>query len=428
MSANKYKIGVVGLWHLGEIYASGLAQLGHIVIGIDENKEVVEDLSKAVPPLAEPELENLLHANIEAGRLSFTDDMKCVKDCNVLWIAFDTPVNEKDEVDMSGIYSAVKKITPHLQHDVLIVVSSQLPAGSSKKIKEIISKLRSDLRFDYVYTPENLRLGEAVKCFAEPGRIVVGADSQSAKDKLKDIFSGMKTEFLCMSVASAEMTKHALNAFLATSLSFIYDISDVCEAVGADVTEVASALRADSRIGKPAYLDSSVGFSGGTLGRDLKALIKIAKNNSLPLPVISSVFKKNEKRLDKVTMILKKEMKKIKGGKVALFGLTYKAGTSTLRRSQALMVAQKLKKVGIKLRLHDPEAKRVDIENDPYKAAQGVGSIVLLTPWPQFKKLDFKKLKEVMTEPFIFFDSRNFLKDQEGDINSVGLKYKGIGR
>jgi len=288
--------------------------------------------------------------------------------------------------------------------------------------------LRPDLHFDYAYTPENLRLGEAVKCFFNPGRIVIGADNENTIKKLKDIFSGIKTDFLCMSVASAEMTKHALNAFLATSLSFIYDISDVCEAVGADVTEVAAALRSDSRIGTQAYLDSSVGFSGGTLGRDLKALMTIAKDNALTLPVISNVFLKNKKRLDIVVTLLKKEIKKIKGSKVALFGLTYKAGTSTLRRSQALMVAEKLENIGVKLSLHDPSAKRDDIESDPYKAAQGAAAIVLLTPCPEFKNLDFKKLKDVMTEPFIFFDSRNFLMDYEKVISFSGLKYKGIGR
>jgi len=299
----KYKIGVLGLWHLGEIFSSGLAHLGHKVVGIGDDIKVIQDLSQCLPPLPEPGLEDLLRSNIEAGRLSFTDNVKEIRDCNVLWVAFDTPVNEKDVADMKVIYGALKKVLPYLQEGVLIAVSSQLPAGSSKKIKEIISELRPSLHFDYVYTPENLCLGKAVECFFNPDRIVIGADSEKAAEKIRDIFLGIETDFLCMSVASAEMSKHALNAFLATSLSFIYDISDICEIVGADITEVSAALRSDSRIGRQAYLDSSIGFSGGTLGRDLKALMAVAKDNSLTLPVISSVFEKNVKRVESCRFI-----------------------------------------------------------------------------------------------------------------------------
>lgn len=424
----KYKIGLLGLWHLGEIFSAGLAELGHAVIGIGEDAEVVENLSKSIPPLSEPELAELIEKNINENRLSFTMDIERIKECNVLWVAYDTPVKENDEVDMSVIYNAFRNVAEHLQEGVFIVVTSQLPAGSSKKIKEIISELRPGLNFEYAYTPENLQLGRAVSCFFNPDRIVVGADSTEAQDKLKDIFTGLKTNFLCMSVASAEMAKHALNAFLATSLSFIYDISDVCESVGADVTEVSAALRSDPRIGEKAYLDSSIGFSGGTLGRDLKALISIAKNNSFELPVISNVFEKNKKRLHMVAEHLGKELGGIKDKTIALFGLTYKAGTSTLRRSQALMVAKELSGAGANLRLHDPEAKRDDIIKDPYIAAKGADAIVFLTPWPEFEQLDFEKLKSIMNDPAVCFDSRNFFKDKEDEIRSVGFQYIGVGR
>ncbi|MEK7654172.1 MAG: nucleotide sugar dehydrogenase [Patescibacteria group bacterium] len=426
--ASNYKIAVVGLWHLGEIYSSGLASLGHQVIGISEDALVIENLSKNIPPLAEPRLEDLIKSDVAAGRLSFSGDFSKVKDCNVLWLTFDTPVDDQDKVDLSVIYDALEKSLPHLQNNSLIVITSQIPVGTSRKICDLISKKNPALKFDYVYTPENLRLGEAVKCFLEPGRIVVGADTDQAFSKISEIFSPLKTEILKMSVASAEMAKHALNAFLATSLSFINDVADVCEAVGADVSDVARALRSDPRIGQRGYVDASLGFSGGTLGRDLRALEEIARDKDLDLPVITNVYFKNKNRLQKVLQKLNGELGSLAGKTIALFGITYKAGTSTLRRSQALEVAALLTTAGAKVKMHDPSAEREDISKDPYSAADGAAAIVLMTPWPEFKNLDFKKLRERMQAPAVFYDTRNLLKDLSSAIEGSGLKYIGLGR
>ncbi len=423
-----YKIAVVGLWHLGEIFSSGLASLGHKVVGISEDYSVIENLSKNIPPLAEPQLEDLIKSDVAAGRLSFTSDFGKVKDCNVLWLTFDTPVDDQDNVDLSVIYDALEKSLPHLQNNSLVVITSQIPVGTSKKICDLISKKRPGLEFDYVYTPENLRLGEAVKCFLEPGRIVLGADTDGAFSKISEIFAPLKAEMLRMSVASAEMAKHALNAFLATSLSFINDIADVCEVVGADVSDVARALRSDSRIGQKGYVDASLGFSGGTLGRDLRALEEIAKDNDLALPVITNVYNKNKTRLQKVLRKLENKLGSLSGKTIALFGVTYKAGTSTLRRSQALEVAALLATAGAAVKLHDPAAEREDISRDPYATAQGASAIVLMTPWPEFKNLDFKKIKERMRGPAVFYDTRNLLKDLSGVIGTAGIEYIGLGR
>lgn len=426
--ASEYKIAVVGLWHLGEIYSSGLASLGHQVIGISDDASVIENLSKNIPPLAEPRLEDLIRSDIAAGRLSFTTDFSKVKDCNVLWLTFDTPVDDQDNVDLSVIYDALEKSLPHLQNNSLVVITSQIPVGTSKKICDLISKKNPGMEFDYVYTPENLRLGEAVKCFLEPGRVVVGADTDKAFSKISEIFAPLKTEILRMSVASAEMAKHALNAFLATSLSFINDIADVCEAVGADVSDVARALRSDPRVGQKGYVDASLGFSGGTLGRDLRALEEIARDKGLDLPVITNVYFKNKNRLQKVLQKLNSELGSLSGKTIALFGITYKAGTSTLRRSQALEVAALLNSAGAKVKMHDPAAEREDISKDPYSAAEGASAVVLMTPWPDFKNLDFKKLREQMNDPAVFYDTRNLLKDLSSAIGEAGIKYIGLGR
>ncbi len=423
-----YKIAVVGLWHLGETYSSGLAKLGHRVFGITDDRASADNFMKFQPPLAEPGLEELLRENIAAGRLSYSPDYSVVSGANVFWVTFDTPVDDNDDVDLSVVFNAFERAIPFFQNDVLVVVTSQLPVGNSQKIRELISAKRPDLKFGYVYTPENLRLGEALKCFSEPGRIVAGVDSPDSLTKIKEIFSPLKAEILTMSPASAEMAKHALNGFLATSLSFINDIADVCEKAGADVLDVIKALKSDPRIGPKAYLDASLGFSGGTLGRDLKALGHFAKSTGINLPVIENVYSKNRTRKNWVVEKLTSELGDLRGVKVAILGLTYKAGTSTLRRSQALEVAADLKKAGAILSLQDPKAEREDILRDPYQAAKGAAVVVLMTPWPDYKDLDLKKLKEASAEKAVFLDTRNFLYQKEDEIIKAGFKYQGIGR
>lgn len=428
ISSTPYKIAVVGLWHLGEVYSVGLAELGHKVVGISDDKVVIENLFRNIPPLAEPKLVDLLKSNQAQGRLFYTTDFSLIKDCNIVWLTLDTPVDGRDNIDSTIVYDTLKKSLPFLRNGVLVVVSSQVPVGSSDKIKKLIYNHRPHLRFDYVYAPENLRLGEAVKCFLNPDRIVVGAESKLGFSKIAAIFSGLETEIIRMSPASAEMTKHALNAFLATSLSFTYDIADICEKVGADITDVMKALRLDGRIGSRAYLDASLGFSGGTLGRDLKILLSAAVNNAVTLPIIKSVIIKNQNRKNLAVSILAEKLGDLRGKHIAIFGLTYKSGTSTLRRSLALDVAKGLKRKGARLHLYDPQARRHDIENDPYRAAAGVQAVVVMTPGPEFKNLDLVKLRKVMEKPALFWDTRNFFHGQEEKISLAGFTYWGIGR
>lgn len=431
-----YKIAVVGLWHLGEIYSVGLAELGHTVMGVSDDEKVVVNFSRGIPVLPEPLLEGLLRRNLRVGRLRYTSDFSGIKESNVLWITFDTPVDDNDEVDLSPIWQALEKSVPYLQKGILIIVTSQIPLGTSKKIKQFISRRRPELKFDYVYTPENLRLGEAVRCFFRPGRIVVGADSKAAFKKMKGIFSGVQAEILQMLPESAEVSKHALNALLATSISFINDIADVCERSDADVSDVVHALRSDFRIGPGIPLGAGLGFSGGTLGRDLKALLKFSKDRDLFLPVIDSVFKKNKRRRSLVLSRLRHELRDLNKKTISIFGLTYKPGTRTLRRSRALEIAADLSRSGVTLRLTDPVVlreelpviKNSDFFSDPYGAAADSNAIVLITPWPEFRKLDFKKLFAQVRPRGLFYDTSNFLADKAREIESYGIKYIGVGR
>ncbi|MEK9180245.1 MAG: nucleotide sugar dehydrogenase [Patescibacteria group bacterium] len=435
MTNKHFKIGVVGLWHCGEIYSAGLAELGHEVIGIDGDKNVVANFLKNIPPLPEPGLAELLKKNRDTGRLRYTTDFAEMKNCDVVWITYDTPVSDMDDADMSSIYAALEASAPHFADGVLLVVSSQVPIGTSKEFERYIRGARPGMKFDYVYTPENLRLGEAVRCFMEPGRVVIGADSDAAAKKVEEIFAPLKTATIRMSPASAEMAKHALNAYLATSVSFINDIADICEKTGADVLNVARALRSDPRIGPKAFLDAGLGFSGGTLGRDLKALGAAAKNAKIDLPVIQSVYEKNLKRKDEIVVRLVSLIGNPKNQKIAIFGLTYKPGTKTLRRSRALEIAADLSKMGAALSLYDPaveeselpKIKNASFSRDPYAAAVSAKAIVIVTPWPQFKELDFEKIVGVAPGAIVF-DTANLLAGNAEAFRSAGMRYAGVGR
>lgn len=431
-----YKIAVIGLWHLGETYSIGLAELGHQVVGIDSDKKVVSDLSAGILPLPEPGLKELLRKNLDAGRLSFTTDFSEIGNCNVLWFTFDTPVNENDEVNLDVIYNSLRKSIPYLKDGVLIVMTSQVPVGTGEDIKRVISKNKPELIFDYLYAPENLRLGDALGCFFEPPRIVIGGESEKARREISKIFSGLKTEFLNMSVPSAEVSKHALNAYLATTVSFINDVADVCEKVGADIIDVSRALRADPRVGSKAFIDAGLGFSGGTLGRDLKALLSVSEKQSLESPIIRAVLKKNFERKALVAKRLQAIKGSLAGKPLAIFGLTYKAGTRTLRRSSALEIANDLGSLGADVRLNDPQALPEEVNSlsaskffrDPYEAARDCEAIILCTPWPEFKKLDFAKLGKVAGRQPVFLDTANFLWEMEEEIKKAGFAYLGIGR
>lgn len=436
MPKSGYKIAVLGLWHLGETYAAGLAELGHKVVGFDYDSKTVSDLSRGVPPLKEPGLEDLVKKNLRARRLSFSHDIKIARNCDAIWITIDTPVDERDVSDVKPIMKMIRGVAPHMKSGVTLIVSSQIPAGTSKEIQDLVKKSQPKLKFHYVYSPENLRLGEALKCFFHPERIIVGASDQEGTVFVKKIFAKLKAEIVLMSPASAEMAKHALNAFLATSISFINDIADECEKVGADVLDVANALRSDPRIGARAALGAGMGFSGGTLGRDLVSLLRLAKRDRVSTPVIGSVFLKNASRPTMLVRRLESLLGSLKKARIAIFGLTYKPGTSTLRRSRSLEIASMLRKRGAAITLYDPHVAidgipsemKALVARDLRAAVARVRAIVFLTPWSDFKGLNFRSIAKSAGKNAIVFDATNFLHDKEDLIKMSGFRYHGVGR
>jgi UDPglucose 6-dehydrogenase len=294
---------------------------------------------------------------------------------------------------------------------------------------------KPDLQFEYGYVPENLRLGDAVRGFLEPGRVVVGADTPGALARTKALFEPLQTEIISVSVPTAEMGKHAMNAFLATCISFANDIADISEKVGADIENIVKILKSDPRVGPKAYLFAGLGFSGGTLARDLTALIRAGERAHVTLPVIQAVLEKNRARNSIVRVMLEERWGSMRGKIVAIFGVTYKAGTPTLRRSQALEVEKMLRAAGAALQLYDSLANPDEVKavtpspflRDPYEAAKGADVVLIVTPSAEFKTLDFAKLKGVMRMP-ILFDTQNVLCDKEAEIKGAGITYMSIGR
>lgn len=432
------KIAVIGLWHLGEVYSICLAKLGNKVIGIDLNKEYVEDISNGKLPLFEPDLFKLLEESKKNNKISFTTDLAIIASCSFVWVTIDTSVDKKDNAKLGIIFENIERALPFIKNNTTIVISSQIGLGASQRIIDFIKKKRPKLKFEYAYVPENLRIGESVKGFFKPTKIVIGTNSKKTFTKIRRIFRGLKTEFLYMSPSSAEMVKEATNSYLATSLAFIFDIADLCEKVGANIIDVVEALRLDHRIGKNAYLGVSVGFSGATLGRALRYLMKKSTELGIKLPVINAVWRKNFKRKRIITEKLLPLVKSFSKKRVAFYGLTYKGGVTTLRNSRALEIIKEIYNKGANIAIYDKNIKEIDLKknlikvpfeyfDNPYDAAAGCHCLVFITPSKNLLRLNFNKLKSKTRNPEVFFDTQNFFYDKKKLISNVGFKYLGLG-
>lgn len=423
---------VIGLWHLGCTAAAGLAEAGYFVTGVDFDKKIVEDLKLNKPPLFEPGLEDLIKKNQNNGRLSFTADFKsALEKKKLIVIGFDTPVDNQDRPDASVLYKACEKIARYAADDCIIIIMSQVKVGTCRDIKKFILKRNSKLKCGVVYNPENLMLGQAIKKFLEPDRVIVGLENESTRPAVEKFYQIINAPKIYMDLESAEMVKHATNSFLAMSISFINEIADICELVGADVRKVVEGLKADGRIGARAFLSPGIGYAGGTLGRDIAVLSDFGKSKKLKTDIINAVRDVNNGRQKKIVAKIKSVVGSLRHKKIAILGLTYKPGTSTLRRSMSLEIAKKLLKGGAKIKAYDPKITGsikgflgVKICPDAYGAIAGADVVLLATDWPEFKQLDFARIKKIAGKAAVV-DCKNFLPPEFAKSN--GLAYYGIG-
>jgi UDPglucose 6-dehydrogenase len=385
------KIAVAGLWHLGTVTAACMASVGHDVIGIDRDAPVVEGLRGGRLPVAEPGLAELVEEQVRAGRLRFTSDFEAAAGRELIWIAYDTPVNENDLADVEFVVEQTNALLAHASPGALVLVSSQLPVGATSRLEW--DHRHRGLRF--ACSPENLRLGKAIEAFTRPDRVVLGVRSDAERSCLAELFRPFTRNIEWMKVESAEMTKHALNAFLATSVVFINEIAELCARVGADAHEVARGLKSDSRIGPGAYLRPGAAFAGGTLARDVSFLLDAAANRGVSLPLMGGVRESNEQHKGWVQRELIGALGDVAGKTICVLGLTYKPGTNTLRRSGAIEICLWLHSRGAVVRAHDPAIsslpegleQMIELRASPAEAIEDADAALVATEWPEFRSL-----------------------------------------
>jgi UDPglucose 6-dehydrogenase len=426
------RLGVVGIWHLGSSITASWLRLGRAVTAVDFNAAVVAGLREGCAPLFEPGLDDALKGALADGRLQASDDPRTVAGCAFVFIAYDTPVRDDDTSDLAPILQAIEACGPHLDPGATVIVSAQLPVGTARRLRTRLQALAPGR--ELVYSPENLRLGEALRCYLEPGHIVIGAEDAAALDRVEALFAPMKARVFRMNLPSAEMTKHAINTFLATSVTLANQWADVCGATGADFADVAAVLRTDPRIGERAYITPGIGFSGGTLGRDLRVLEEVSRTAlGGGAPLFGEVWRYNQRRVE----VVARRAEEILGGaaeqRIALLGMTYKPGTSTLRRSLPLAVALDLLSRGAAVRAHDPKAdwrevavpEGLVVADSPYAAAEDADLVVLLTEWPEYRELDFARLRHAMARPLLL-DTKGFLRPRADALAAAGLRLLGL--
>ena len=431
---------VFGLWHLGAVTSAGLAKVGHKVVGLDFDKEVVTGLQEGKAPLFEPGLNDLISEQIQSGRLSFICDAReALKNAQVLWMAFDTPVNEKDEADIKFLENIFKKVTPYLNEGIAIVVSSQAPVGFISKIEKEFVKKYPNKKCYFACSPENLKLGKALDAFLNPDRIIIGVRDQKSKEILSPLFFSITDRLEWMKIESAEMTKHAINSFLAISVCFANEVASICEQTGADAKEVERGLKTESRIGPKAYLKPGVAFSGGTLARDINFLAEISGKNKFPAYLINAVNNSNSYHKNWVERKCSQFFKSFKKKTIAILGLTYKPGTDTLRRSFAVEMAKALHTKGARVIGFDPVIKSIpkslskiiELKQSVNEAILDSDVIIIAVEWPEF--LLFGEDIINLMKNKIIIDPNGFIAKlvEQKDLNyfSVGKSlYKGMSK
>jgi UDPglucose 6-dehydrogenase len=406
--------------------------MGHTVTGLDFDSNVIGDLQKARTPVSEPGLPELIQEMLEKKTLRFTQDPRdAVMDADVIWIAFDTPVDEQDNADIAFIESNFNRITPYIRDGTRIIISSQVPVGFTRHIYDMFNKENPGKTVFFAYSPENLRLGKALKVFLEPDRIIIGVRPEEKKLFLP-VFASISDRLEWMSVESAEMTKHAINAFLATSICFANEIASVCERMGADAKEVERGLKTEERIGPKAYLNPGNAFSGGTLARDVQFLQKIGRKNHLPMYLINSVLESNDFHKKWVQRKCEETLGGLKGKHIAVLGLTYKPGTNTLRRSLSVELCCWLKEQGADVTAFDPAIQKlppeldtiISLSSDIAGSIENADCIIIATEWPYFKTIELG-IKTIMRTKIII-DPNGFMEGSFGNFHT--MRYFAVGR
>jgi UDPglucose 6-dehydrogenase len=432
------KLVMIGSGYVGLVSGVCFSDFGHDVVCVDKNPAKIEALNKGEVPIYEPGLEDLMKRNVAAGRLSFTLDLaEALEGADAVFIGVGTPTRRGDgHADLSYVYAAAKEIAENLDGYAVIVTKSTVPVGTNREVERIIRETAPEAQFDVASNPEFLREGAAIEDFMRPDRVVVGVESERAKEVMAEIYRPLSLRnapVLYTGLETAEMIKYAANAFLATKITFINEIANLCEKVGADVQAVADGMGRDGRIG-PKFLNAGPGYGGSCFPKDTNALARIGQEHAAPQRIVEAVIEINEARKRQMTdKILDALDWSANGKKVAIFGVTFKPNTDDMRDSPALTIVPALVGAGARVHVVDPQGRKegeallpgVTWETDPYRAAEGAEAVAILTEWNEFRALDLKRLAGVMKTPRLV-DLRNIYDRAHAE--AAGFTYRSVGR
>ncbi len=433
------KIAMIGTGYVGLVSGVCLSDFGHEVVCVDRMPEKIDSLNQGRVPIYEPGLEAVLKRNVAAGRLGFTTDLAAgIRDASAIFIAVGTPARRGDgHADLTHVYAAAEEIGSRLSGPAVIVTKSTVPVGTNRKVAQIIRAARPDADFDIASNPEFLREGAAIDDFMKPDRVVVGVESERAREVMAAVYRPLYLRdfpIVYCSLETAEMIKYAANALLATKVSFINEIAALCERVGADVKDVARGIGLDGRIGAK-FLHAGPGFGGSCFPKDTSALVRIGQEHGVPQRITETVIAVNEsvkqRMIGKIVDLCDGS---VEGRTIAVFGVTFKPETDDMREAPSLTILPALAAAGARLRVVDPQGRRegeallpgVEWQADPYEAARGADAVVILTEWNQFRALHLDRLAAVMAVPRLA-DLRN-IYDGAAAREAGFVAYTGVGR
>jgi len=428
---------VIGTGYVGLVTGACLAEFGMSLICVDNDQEKINLLKQGTISIYEPGLEGLVVKNMREGRLSFSTNVEeAVKSSLVVFIAVGTPSQEDGSANLQAAEEVAKQIGRSMNGYKVIVIKSTVPVGTARRLKKLIQDHQTQpVPFDIVSNPEFQREGSAIEDFMRPDRVTIGAESEQAIAIMKDIYSALyliETPFVITGLETAEMIKYAANAFLATKVSFINEIANLCERMGADVHHVARAMGLDGRIGKK-FLHPGPGYGGSCFPKDTRALSRMAQEKGYSFKILDSVIRVNEEQKKRMVVKIQEKVGDLRGKTIGILGLSFKPNTNDIRESSSMVIIGDLLAMGAKVKAFDPaamdEAKavlpEVEYGRDPYDVAKGSDALVLVTEWNQFRRLDLQRIKTLLKTP-IFIDLRNVYDPDQ--MKRLGFNYCGVGR
>ncbi len=425
---------VIGVGYVGLVTGACLADLGNTVVCLNRSKQKSDNLKQGILPIFEPGLEEIVRRNYEAGRLDFTTSYdEALRDAEFTFIAVGTPSGSEGEADLGHVTQAAEGIATRLKSPVIIVNKSTVPIGTGDWVADIINEHKLDnVEFAVVSNPEFLREGSGVYDFMNPDRIVLGSTDRSAAEKVADLYSPLQAEIIITDLRTAEMIKYASNCFLATKISFINEMANICEAIGADVKEVARGMGSDKRIGH-AFLGAGVGWGGSCFPKDVKALAHIASTHGAHPQMLRAVMEINYDQRKRAIQKLREILGGFRGKTIGFLGLSFKPNTDDMRDAPSIEIIHMLQHEGAQIRAYDPVAmenaksilQHVEYCDTPYAVAEDADALVLVTEWNEFKHLDMERVVASMRQP-VLFDGRNIYEPEK--MRALGFTYRAIGR